>query len=163
MAMMKRLTSIVFVLLVASLASCGGAVQEKDKERAKITAALQKYLSERSGLNLSAMDWNIKELKVDRENASAQVTFAAKEGGASMVMEYQMKRENNIWTVQKSGAHSGPEASGGMLAHPPAGTEAAPAMPPAGTGTGALPPGHPPLDPTPKAPAKTPATPKKSS
>lgn len=160
--MMKRLASIVVVLLVASLASCG-VVQEKEKERADITAALQKYLSERSGLNLSAMDWNIKELKVERENASVQVTFTAKQGGASMVMEYQMKRENNIWTVQKSGARSSPEAPGGVPAHPPAGTEAAPAMPPAGTGTGALPPGHPPVNPQPKAPVKTPPTPKKSN
>ncbi|MBI3663526.1 MAG: hypothetical protein HY234_10830 [Acidobacteria bacterium] len=158
--MMKRLTCSALVLLLASFAACS-VVQEKEKERADITAALQKYLGERSGLNLSAMDWNIKELNVDRDNASVQVTFTAKQGGASMVMEYEMKRNGGVWTVLKSG----PRGSIGMPAHPGAGTEAAPTMPPAGTGTGtgALPSGHPPLTPEPKAPAKTPPPPKKSS
>ena len=154
--MMKRSTCFVLVALLASLASCG-VIGEKEKERAEITAALQKYLSERSGLNLSAMNWEIKNLNVDRDAAKVQVTFTAKQGGASMVMDYQMKRENNVWTVQKSGL-SGSE---GMPAHP--GAEAAPAAPPAGTGTGALPPGHPPLASPPPAPAKAQPAPKKSS
>ena len=154
--MSKRQASCILVLLAASLASCG-VVQEKERERTDITAAIQKYLNERSGLNLSAMDWKIKELNTDRDMASVQVTFTAKQGGASMVMEYQMKRENGVWTVLKAG----PRGSEGMPAHP--GAEAAPAAPPAGTGTGALPPGHPQLTPEPKTPAKTPAAPKKSS
>lgn len=154
--MMKRLVYLVLVALLASLASCG-VIGEKEKERAEITAALQKYLHERSGLNLAAMDWEIKNLNTDRDNANVQVTFTAKQGGASMVMEYQMKRENNVWTVQKSG----PRGSVGMPAHP--GAEAAPPTPPAGSGTGALPAGHPPLTPEPKTPAKTSPAPKKSS
>ncbi len=103
------------------------------------------------------MNWEIHDLNTDRDTASVKVTFTAKQGGASMIMEYQMKRENGVWTVQKSGLRN----SEGMPAHPGAG--AAPATPPAGTGTGALPPGHPPISPEPKAPAKAPATPKKSS
>jgi hypothetical protein len=154
--MMKRLVYFVLVALIAALASCG-VIGEKEKERAAITAALQKYLSERSGLNLSAMNWEIKNLNTDRDTAHVQVTFTAKQGGASMIMDYQMKRENNVWTVQKSGLRG----SEGMPAHP--GAEAAPSMPPAGSGTGALPPSHPPLSPAPSAPAKPPATPKKSS
>ena len=53
--MMKRSLCFVLVALLASLASCG-VIGEKEKERAEITAALQKYLNERSGLNLSAMN-----------------------------------------------------------------------------------------------------------
>lgn len=155
--MMKRMVSFGLALLLFSLASCGD-IQEKEKERAAITASLQKYLNERSGLNLSAMDWQIKELNTDRDTASVQVSFTAKQGGASMVMEYQMKRENGVWSVQKSG----PRGSQGMPAHPGTGTEAAPAMPPAGPGTGALPSGHPPLTPPP-APAKAQPAPKKSN
>lgn len=154
--MMKHSICFVLVALLASLASCG-VIGEKEKERAEITAALQKYLNERSGLNLSAMNWEIKNLNTDRDTAKVQVTFTAKQGGASMVMEYQMKRENNLWTVQKSGL-SGSE---GMPAHP--GAEAAPATPPAGSGSGALPPGHPPLTSQPPAPAKAQPAPKKSS
>lgn len=154
--MIKRLGCFVLVLLVASISACG-VVQEKEKERAEITAALQKYLNERSGLNLSAMDWKIKELNTDRDTAKVQVAFTAKQGGASMVMDYQMKRENNLWTVQKSGL-SGSE---GMPAHP--GAEAAPTVPPAGAGSGALPPGHPPVTSPPTAPAKAQPAPKKSS
>jgi hypothetical protein len=154
--MMKRSLCFVLVALLASLASCG-VIGGKEKERAEITAALQKYLNERSGLNLSAMNWEINNLNTDRDIAKVQVTFTAKQGGASMVMEYQMKRENNLWTVQKSGLRG----SEGMPVHP--GAEAAPTMPPAGSGSGALPPGHPPLSPAPGAPAKTPGAPKKSS
>ena len=154
--MMKRLLCPVLIVLIASLASCG-VIGEKEKERAEIMAALQKYLNERSGLNLSAMNWEIKDLNTDRDTANVRVSFTAKQGGASMVMDYQMKRENKVWTVQKSGL-SGSE---GMPAHP--GAEAAPTTPPAGAGSGALPPGHPPLTSPPPAPAKAPPAPKKSS
>ncbi len=154
--MRKRLLCFVLVALIAPLASCG-VIGEKEKERAEITAALQKYLNERSGLNLSAMDWTIQELNTDRDTAKVQVTFTAKQGGASMVMEYQMKRENNLWTVQKSGLRG----SEGMPVHP--GAETAPAMPPAGSGSGTLPPGHPPLTSQPPPPAKAQPAPKKSS
>ena len=140
-AMKSRFVSIIFVALIFSLASCG-VVNENEQERAAITAALQKYLSERSGINLSAMTWEIKNLNRDRDNATVQVVFTAKQGGASMVMEYQMKKVNEAWTVQKSGLR---------------GSEGMPVTP------GALPPGHPPISSDPKAPAKTPPPPKKPS
>ena len=154
--MMKRTICFVLVASLASLAACG-VVGEKEKERAEITAALQKYLNERSGLNLSAMNWQIQDLNTDRDIAKVKVNFTAKQGAASMVMEYQLKRENGVWTVQKSESRG----TQGMPAHP--GAEAAPAAPPAGTGTGALPPGHPPLTSPPPAPAKAQPAPKKSS
>ena len=154
--MMKRTICFVLVASLASLAACG-VIGEKEKERAEITAALQKYLNERSGLNLSAMDWTIKELNTDRDTAKVKVNFTAKQGAASMVMEYQLKRENGVWTVQKSDSRG----TQGMPAHPGA-EEAAPAAPPAGAG-GALPPGHPPLTSPPPAPAKAQPAPKKSS
>jgi hypothetical protein len=104
------------------------------------------------------MDWKITNLNTDRDTADVRVSFTAKQGGATMVMEYQMKRINNLWTVQKSGLRG----SEGMPAHP--GAEGAPAAPAQGTGPGALPPGHPPLSTDPKAPSKTPPpAPKKSS
>jgi hypothetical protein len=154
--MMKRAICFVLVALLASLASCG-VIGEKEKERAEITAALQKYLNERSGLNLSAMNWEIKNLNTDRDSAKVKINFTAKQGAASMVMEYQLKRENGVWTVQKSDSRG----TQGMPAHP--GAEAAPATPPAGPGGGALPPGHPPLTSPPPAPAKAQPAPKKSS
>ena len=154
--MRKCFQLFVLTLLVFSLPACS-VIQEKYKERAEITAAVQKYLNERSGLNLSAMDWRITNLNTDRASADARVTFTAKQGGATMVMEYQLKRENGVWSVQKSGLRG----SEGMPAHP--GADAAPAAPPAGSGAGALPPGHPPVTSSPPAPAKAQPTPKKSS
>ena len=149
--MMKRLICFVLILLAVSIPACG-VVQEKEKERAEITAALQKYLTERSGLNLSAMDWKIEELNTDRDTADLKVVFTSKQGGATMVMEYKLQRENGVWSVQK------PAAPGGQPAHP--GAEAPPTVPP-GAGTGAMPPGHPPL--TSPAPAKAQPAPKKSN
>ena len=153
--MMKRLTAFVLLLLVASISACG-VVQEKEKERAEITAALQKYLSERSGLNLSAMDWKIEELNTDRDTADLKVIFTSKQGAATMAIDYKLKRENGVWSVQKPVAPVGE----GKPAHP--GADAAPSMPPAGSGTGAMPPGHPPIT-SPPAPAKAQPAPKKSS
>ena len=154
--MRKCYSFFILILLVAALPACS-VIQEKEKERAEITAALQKYLSERSGLNLANMDWKIKELNTDRDTADVQVTFTSKQGGATMVMEYQMKQVNGVWTVQKSG----PRGGVGVPVHP--GADAAPSMPPAGSGTGALPPGHPPVTTQPPAPAKVQPAPKKSS
>lgn len=148
--MRKPIISFLLLVLVISIASCS-AISEQEKERVAITSALQKYLSERSGINLSAMTWEIKNLNRDRDNATVQVSFTAKNGGASMVMEYQMKKVSDVWTVQKSGLHG----SQGTPVNP--GAEGTPPAP------GALPPGHPPLAPDPKAPAKTPPAPKKSS
>ena len=154
--MRKRFQVFVLILLVAVLPACS-VISEKEKERADITAALQKYLSERSGLNLANMDWKITNLNTDRDTAAVQVTFTAKQGDATMVMEYQMKKVNGVWTVQKSG----PRGGVGAPVHP--GADAAPSMPPAGSGSGALPSGHPPVTAQPPAPAKAQPTPKKSS
>ena len=150
---MRRL-SVYFVLfaLIASLASCS-VVEEKEKERAAIKDALQKYLSERSGINLSAMDWTIKNLNTDRDSATVQVIFTAKQSGASTIMDYQLLRVNGVWTVQKSGVHGG----AAMPVEP--GTQASPPA----NGAGTLPPGHPPISAQPKAPAKPSPPPKKPS
>ena len=155
-SMTRQLLGFILVAAFVPLASCG-LIGEGEKDRAEITAALQKYLNERSGLNLAAMDWKITELNTDRDNATVQVSFTTKQGNASMVMQYQMKRENNVWTVRKSGLRG----SEGMPAHP--GTQGNPTTPPPETGTGELPAGHPPINTEPKAPAKTPPAPKKSS
>lgn len=154
--MMKRALASLLILLVVALTACS-VVGEKEKERAEITAALQKYLSERSGLNLSAMDWKITNLNTDRDTADVQVTFTTKQGGASMTMEYQMKRQNGVWAVQKVGPRGAP----GTPVHP--GADQTPTAPPAGSGTGALPPGHPPVTSQPPAPTKVQPPPKKSS
>jgi hypothetical protein len=152
---MKRFFPLAVIVLAFLAAGCS-QFQQAEKERAAIESALQKYLSERSGLNLTAMNWEIKEFNTDRDRANLKVIFTAKEGGATMIMDYELRKENGVWAVKKGDSRG---ASG--MAHPGTDAGPTPAAPPAGAGK--LPPGHPPLTPQPQAPAKVPTAPKKSS
>jgi len=154
---MRRLSQFVLLPLIVSLAACSGSgVSEKERDRQEIRAAVDTYLKERPGLNLSAMDWEVKDYKAEGNRASAQVAFTAKAGGATMAMEYELTKERGVWRVNKTTSSGGMGSPHGM---PGAGTP--PAVPPAGMGQ--LPPGHPPFTPDSKAPAKTPSPTKKSS
>lgn len=113
-----------------------------------IRNALLSYLSQRSGLNMSAMDVNIKQVKREGDHAEAQVEFRAKQGNGRMQMAYQFERQGNSWVVKGS---SGTAGSG----HP-----VIPEGAPQSGGAGELPPGHPAVPPvhgTGNPPAQTPS------
>jgi hypothetical protein len=124
--MRLRILSTILLTGVAVLCGCGvlGFVEQKERDKAAIRAAIEKYLNERGTINLSAMTWEISEFSQDRDRATVQVVFTSKQGGAQMPVTYEVRRENGVWAVKKSGSS----------AHPGA---AAP-TPPAGQ----LPPGH---------------------
>lgn len=120
---------------------------------AALRAALESYLSQQSGLNMSGMNMDFKSVDVHGDHATAQVEFRAKQGDAHMQMTYQFMRQGGVWVVQNS---SGTAGSG----HPAIPQGMAP------TETGQLPPGHPAIpaaadphmvhgtgNPTPAAPA----------
>lgn len=128
------------ILLLAAIFAIIRYQPQQKQENEAIRAALQNYLSQRSGLNMAGMDMDIKDVKTEGDHATAQVEFRAKQGEARMQMTYQFVRQGDAWVVQSS---SGTAGSG----HPPIPEGG---MPP--SGQGALPPGHPPVSPTPAAP-----------
>jgi hypothetical protein len=126
------LSAAVVVVVVVALVLVRYKYRPQQADEPAIRAALETYLTQRSGLNLSGMDVIIKSVKTEGDHAEAQVEFHAKQGDAQMQMTYDFVRQGNAWVVQKS---SGAAGSG----HPPIPE----GMPPAGAG--ALPPGHPPV------------------
>jgi uncharacterized protein YceK len=143
---MRRPLLLALVVVAVGLSGCStiGFVEQKEKDKAEVRAALEKYLNERGTINLAAMDWRIEEFSQDRDNATVQVIFTAKQGGAQMPVTYQLRKENGVWQVQKTPGSSG---------HPGVMPQSAPPEVPS---SGQLPTGHPAIGGTP-APAKTPA------
>lgn len=148
------------VLLFAS--GCKKQPSDADAIRAGIT----QHLTALNTLNLSAMDMDVTNVAINGTSAQAQVTFHPKTGappGAGMQVSYQLEKRDSAWVVVKT------QGVGGGIEHPPAGanphTQAGagavhgslpnfqeilgPQKPANGT---ALPPGHPPVDSTPKTP-----------
>jgi hypothetical protein len=131
---MKFALRTVLFAVTLLLAGCGmfSTISEREKDRKDIEAALNKYLNEQRGLNMSAMSWDIKEFSQDRDRATVQVMFIAKENKeAQMPVTYELLRVNGVWTVQKPASGAGHPGL-----NPP--QKASPQ-------SGELPPGHPPL------------------
>ncbi len=87
---------------------------------AAVEAAVRSYLASRPGLNLEAMNVEFKEIKIADGAAEADVLFRSKSGEGEMTMHYQLLRQGGQWVVQRDRAPSG---------------------------SGPLPPGHPPTTP----------------
>lgn len=142
------------VLIVLSTGGCGckGVQSEQDS----IRAAIQQHLSGNSTLNLSAMDYEIKNASIAGDRAQAQVEFRLKQGGATMEVTYALARANGGWQILKS------QPAGGQIEHPamndvhapPAGGPPSRAVPSiedffqtrTTPGASTLPPGHPPVN-----------------
>ena len=119
------------VFLCVLVIGCRKQANDQDA----IRASIDKHLNETAGLNLSAMDREVKQISVNGNHASAQVEFRLKEGGdARMEIEYTLERQGKQWTVLKS------EPAGGGSSQP--GGQAPSNAP--DIGGGSLPPGHPP-------------------
>jgi len=131
---------LVFLgLALALLAACRGkppapSAVPPEKE---LRPALDKYLASRSGLNLPAMDIEIKKASVQGNAAEALVEFRTKDGQGSMQMTYTFERQGHEWVVKG--------AKGSSIGTP----ESETAQP------GKLPAGHPPPD-SPAQPPKRP-------
>jgi hypothetical protein len=129
---MKRWVWTFATALLCVLA-IGCRKQANDQDA--IRASIDKHLNEAAGLNLSAMDHEVKQITINGNQASAQVQFSLKQGGSmGMEIEYTLERHGKEWTVLKSKAI-------GMQVTKPEGQDSPPAP---NTGGGSLPPGHPP-------------------
>jgi len=129
---MKR--GILATLLSATLLFAV-ACKSKNDEKEAIRAGVIKHLVGLNMLNLNNMDVNVTQATVNGNQAQAQVEIRAKGGdssGNAMQIGYALEKRGEEWVVLKS------TGMGGGMQHPGPGE-----APPAGTATGAMPPGHP--------------------
>ena len=122
--------------LLGVIALFAVACKSKTDEKEAIRAGVIKHLAALNMLNLNNMDVNVTQATVNGNQAQAQVEIRAKGGdpaaGNAMQIGYAMEKRGEEWVVVKS------TGMGGGMQHPGPGE-----APPAGTGTGAMPPGHP--------------------
>ena len=151
---MKRaaclLTAIGLLVLFA-----GCKKQESDADA--IRSGINQHLASLKTINLSAMDMNITSFSVQGNQAQAQVEFKPKTGapqGAGMQVAYSLEKQNGLWVVQST------TPAGGSIQHPGPGenppmnstSPSSGSLPnfrelvPGGGSSGALPPGHPPIN-----------------
>jgi hypothetical protein len=103
---------------------------KKASDQDAIRASIDKHLNEAAGLNLSAMDREVKQITVDGDHASAQVEFRLKQGDARMEIEYTLDRQGKDWAVVNSKPVAGSSHTGGMGG--PNDSDAGGGSPPAG-------------------------------
>ena len=144
------------------MALLGGCKKNIDNDDA-VKQGINAYLSKRS--DLLAMDVNVTSVSYHDNEATAVVRFQAKGNpspSAGMSMQYELERKGNQWVVNgRAGgeAHTGmPQGAPGASGAPGAGAPGAnggsigamPSLPnghpSVGEPSGALPPGHPPID-----------------
>ena len=118
------------VLLVLFVLTLSACQQEPADPKAEIEAAIHDHLSKQSGLALDKMEMEVQQVDVRGDTAEARVVFRIKqgEGEGKMLFHYLLRRADGRWVVERG-------ASGG-----------------------ALPPGHPPMTPSPETPEKLPRT-----
>jgi hypothetical protein len=125
-------------VLILLLCACGGNIHNAEAVRQGVID----HLSGRKNLelDLSSMDLQVTSVSFRENEADATVSFTPKGGAAAaMSMRYTLERKGNHWVVKtKSEAGASPHGAGAP--------EGAP-------GGGQLPPGHPPVQQPPPAPA----------
>src|SRR6267142_4042065 len=147
------------ILLVGAFADAGCHSNQKAQTDA-VRDGICQYLSSLNTLNLGAMDMNVSNVKVDGNQAQADVLYTPKTGGvpgAGMRVSYSLEKKGEQWVVVKK------NAIGGTIDHPAgnASPQTPPGavhgnlpnfkeiLPPAPADTsaanGTLPPGHPPV------------------
>lgn len=127
---------VLFLLPALSLGFLAGCGKAKIDNNEAVRAAILRHLEARGDLGMENLDIQIVSTKFDGDSSEAEVRFQPKgqppESG--MTMRYKLLREGDAWKVQPKpdAGHAMPPASGGI----------APA--------GAMPPGHPPVNPAPR-------------
>ena len=169
---MKRLALALVLLVVFTFV---GGCKKQASDNDAIRAGIQQHLASVGTLNMNAMAMDMRTVSITGNQAHAEVEFRPKNGGtpgAGMQVAYNLEKRDGAWVVVKA------QPLGGMIQHPdptqnPHKTDDVHSgMPnfndivnPSGTPQqGALPPGHPQVNPPqPSSPAGSadPATPKK--
>jgi hypothetical protein len=119
----------VSLLAMVLLTSCESGM----KDKAKVQAAILDRLRSHSGLDLKSLDVNTTAVSFERNMAYATVSFHPKGDpvvNSGMSMKYTLEVRDGKWVVTKVGDSEGHGMMGGM------------------PGSGALPPGHPGVNPS---------------
>ncbi len=133
---MKWTIAAFFAALLVS--GCGRNIDNKDAVRTGVMDYLNKK-KESTGLDMTRMNIEISDVKFNKDEATAVVSFLPKDSTTGgMSMNYQLERQGAKWVVKgrKEGA-----------SNPHGGTTAVPGGMPQGMGepaTGGMPAGHPP-------------------
>ena len=116
----------VTALLTCVLAGCNRASQSKEAIRESVI----NYVSGK--VNVGSMDVDVTSIAFKGNEADATVTFRAKgaDPSSGLQMRYTLEQKSGKWVVKEKAQASG-----------------SPHGAPANPGGGALPPGHPPMDP----------------
>ena len=133
--MVKYVLLAVFGL---SLAACSKNIDTMDAVKQGVIAGIPK------DINLSGMDVNVVSVSFRGKEADAVVAFASKGGPPMMNMKYVMERKGDVWAIKSRSTMATDHASQDPTQAAPQGLP--PGHPPAGSGSGQLPAGHPPLD-----------------
>lgn len=160
---MKITKSLFLLVAVGSAIGFSAGCHKTEADADGIRAAVTRHLTALNTLNLQAMDMEFTNTSIQGNQANATVIFRPKTGapaGASMQISYRLEKRDGAWTVVQTAG------MGGAIEHPAPGTN--PHIPsgqenvhgnfpdvrglvaPAGTGSNRpLPPGHPPVNPSP--------------
>jgi len=79
-----------------------------------IEQAIQQHLRDNKGINLSAMDVTISNIRINSDQAQADTEFRLKQGGTSMSITYFLERHADGWLVVRN-----QPSNAGQFAHPP--------------------------------------------
>jgi hypothetical protein len=163
---MKR---ICLIVILAGGISAGAGCKKQQTAADGIREGIRQHLASLNTLNLSAMEMNVSNVTVNGNTAEAQVEYVPKTGapaGAGMRVSYSLEKHGGQWAVVKTGS------LGGAIDHPAPGANPhtqpirgdvhgnlpnfRELIPPAGTpdAKAALPPGHPPVQPSPETKPK---------
>ena len=134
--------TLAALLAALLLSGCSRNIDTKEAVRTGVMDYLNKK-RESTGLDMTRMNIEISDVKFNKDEAVAVVSFLPKDSKAGgMSMNYQLERQGGKWVVK------GRKESG---ANPHGGTTAVPGMPegmgggmPEGMG-GGMPAGHPPM------------------
>ena len=96
--MNRWIWTCAMVFLCIPFAGCKKQANDQDA----IRASIEKRLSGRADLNMSAMNREIKQISVKGDHATAQVEFRLKGGDARMEIEYILERQGKEWAVLNS-------------------------------------------------------------
>lgn len=77
-----------------------------------VRQAVEDHVRNDREINLSAMDMNVDSIKLNGDQAQANVTFRAKQGGATMAIIYSLERRGNGWQVSTA------QPADGEFVHP---------------------------------------------